>query len=949
MTSSSSSSSNDTVHISLGDTANHVTSHLLNLQGRAATASPRSSDAGRGGLCDPTVTHDACGGAADFHGRSGRAYVPRALIVDGRDAFGTPWDGTACATPHPLHPPQPQEPGDLRVPSWDGPVARFDVADHAILGEASRSRPHLRSLPEKGDDGDCGRDALERFRHAASVLGLSPVHSRFEAPAPGRSSHNAGGGAGDRRHVQWDDEEEEEDDDDGYGYGHHAEQVEEEKRRQLERTERNRRGEERALEASLGDAWEEAFYRRGSAPVAGGAPSAASRNSEGADCNANDTTATIAAGGCAAEREIHWHDYWMPPRPRPANYQVPLPFNTAETNAAAGNVAAWSTSFHMGYRPTHGGGGGDSAGITATWRENVLSESLRRVLERCDVVKGFSVFVDGGDHGPAAGNSKSHSRPERNAGTRNKHAQQLASAMATASGSGGFHAGLAASLLEELGEECRSAGRWAVLVDPPRHDDDAVGSGGNGDGKKNDNLPARRFRQGLNAGLALHGLSANTDALLPLSIDGAYRALRGDNVLLPSANRVLFEGSAALSLALEASTLCYRLRNRPLPNCTAPRSHLGVQSGLYHRQSGDEPYATPLALTHDEFLACARSSSDRRRSVLELDALLRPPLGQGVPTAPGGSAVPAAVLAQLAAAGLVGGGGGGGNTPGELQRRFMRGTSVERVDLERKRQRHRSSRGGNSAGQKEPGEWLEDISVRAPGGGGGLLSSLSGATVPFGKRAIHRHFSLSAALRPTMADALGSSAFVENHNAGSALPTSFLRPMMESMGVAYRPEASFGLVARESVAELTGGGSYWRTIFAAGAGDAAHAPTSSAGAAAITATSAGSGVHGLSSPPRDNLVTRTPVLSVLGNTTRSYPRFHAVSSEFADALCSRRNASYRSRDVVVGLVPEEDDCAEALEHCRDLVDAYEPPRGSGLLAGEGDDLDAYFDDEDEEA
>ena len=56
---------------------------------------------------------------------------------------------------------------------------------------------------------------------------------------------------------------------------------------------------------------------------------------------------------------------------------------------------------------------------------------------------------------------------------------------------------------------------------------------------------------------------------------------------------------------------------------------------------------------------------------------------------------------------------------------------------------------------------------------------------------------------------------------------------------------------------------------------------------------------------------------------------------------------YLSRDVMVGVVPEKDDCEEALEYCQELVDVYEPPYGSGLVLGEdeNDDVDAYFDEE----
>ena len=90
----------------------------------------------------------------------------------------------------------------------------------------------------------------------------------------------------------------------------------------------------------------------------------------------------------------------------------------------------------------------------------------------------------------------------------------------------------------------------------------------------------------------------------------------------------------------------------------------------------------------------------------------------------------------------------------------------------------------------------------------------------------------------------------------------------------------------------------------------------------------------------------TPILSVLGNSTRSYPRLNTISSGFLDALHSRRNMGYFSRDVMAGVIPEKDDCEEALEYCRELMDVYEPPLGSGLVGeDENDSGDAYFDEE----
>jgi hypothetical protein len=75
----------------------------------------------------------------------------------------------------------------------------------------------------------------------------------------------------------------------------------------------------------------------------------------------------------------------------------------------------------------------------------------------------------------------------------------------------------------------------------------------------------------------------------------------------------------------------------------------------------------------------------------------------------------------------------------------------------------------------------------------------------------------------------------------------------------------------------------------------------------------------------------TYILSVLGNSTRSYPRLNSISNGYVDTL-SRRNMGYFSRDVLTGIVTERDDCEEALEYCRESVDVYEPPMGGGLVS-----------------
>jgi hypothetical protein len=174
-------------------------------------------------------------------------------------------------------------------------------------------------------------------------------------------------------------------------------------------------------------------------------------------------------------------------------------------------------------------------------------------------------------------------------------------------------------------------------------------------------------------------------------------------------------------------------------------------------------------------------------------------------------------------------------------------------------------------------------------------------------------------LRPTFSDANGIAA-------NSCGVNVFLRPMMESMGVKYRPGVSIGVVVKDTVVDLTGVESYWGSVFRKVQYPASNSP------------------QNVLPSPRE-IASHAPILSVLGNSTRTYPRLRAISTGFDDSLHSRKNMGYLTRDAMAGVVPEKDDCEEALEFCKELVDVYEPPLGSGLVDGEDEnDLDnAYFD------
>lgn len=205
---------------------------------------------------------------------------------------------------------------------------------------------------------------------------------------------------------------------------------------------------------------------------------------------------------------------------------------------------------------------------------------------------------------------------------------------------------------------------------------------------------------------------------------------------------------------------------------------------------------------------------------------------------------------------------------------------LEGSSLERQR---RMQQGGRDAKVRRlqdvlAGAWLSDCDVLET-----LSPQVSGTN-----RSLHRHFALDTMLRPT----------------NPRYSTSqYLTLLMESMAFRYRPEVSAGTVLSQSMASLTAGGygagSYWKFLF------------------------------------QDN-----PVLSVAGNTTRSYGYLHEVAFNFKDVLMKPRFRGYHTRDVAHGILPDSDDCTEAMELCFDVRDLYAPPEGSGLVIdAEG----TYFD------
>lgn len=152
-------------------------------------------------------------------------------------------------------------------------------------------------------------------------------------------------------------------------------------------------------------------------------------------------------------------------------------------------------------------------------------------------------------------------------------------------------------------------------------------------------------------------------------------------------------------------------------------------------------------------------------------------------------------------------------------------------------------------------------------------------------RALHHHWSLAASMR--------SSRSTDEE----------LTCVMEGMGIRYRPESAFGVFMGQTVHGLTLGGyaagAYWKA------------------------------------KPSDSVV------SILSNSTRSFDYAKTIATGMKESL-SFKFQGYHNRDTTNGILPEREDCLEALEYCLGVKETYHPPEGSGLAEdAEG----TYFDDE----
>jgi len=234
----------------------------------------------------------------------------------------------------------------------------------------------------------------------------------------------------------------------------------------------------------------------------------------------------------------------------------------------------------------------------------------------------------------------------------------------------------------------------------------------------------------------------------------------------------------------------------------------------------------------------------------------------------------------------------------KLWQALLPGTSLER-DARTRDDGHSTFRPRDAA----PGGWMERERLNS-GGGPGLLTPLSpqSSTNPrFGDRSLHHHFALSTAVRPVLLRDASDPRYQYDPMA-KTLP-HYLTAIVQGMGIAYRPERSVATVMNQTVGQLTfgsptsgGAGAYWRSLLSS---------------------------------------VKQPTLAVLGNSTRVYSHVQQISSDMKMVL-GPRYRGYHQRDIVNDVLPEAEDCQEALEGCLNLRDVYHPPDASGLAVDDSD-------------
>ena len=828
----------ETLQLSFGPAANATTSHLCNLQGLAATTTSTTgnnfqdddpSSAAILPLCDPYITHSI----------QRETYVPRVLFVDGRNHFSQ-WPSSSTppvmmmTSSEQQQQQQQQQRNDdhsnhqkshdsalvekyVQKSSWGGDIDIHHRTPYQKNSSLNSNNDNSTSFIDTNTSNiplynlnSTQQNALYQFQTLSSTITntSSNIKSRYHSSkykhvssqfVYSQSNNLVADSTG--RCMQWDDEEEEEEEEEDEYYKMRRKQLEEQKWNE----------EEMNIQSDLSHAWDTFFT--GGTTIKG---STSVEEQESSLSNRPDGPTTQHSGNINNPlQHLQWFNYFMPPHPHFNMYTSPLPFDymlnqkSTDTSTKFGNTNKSNQSilyshYSGRYSTTSSSSNSIVDGITNEWRDE-LSDKVRKWMEECDALKGIQIMVD---------NDKS------------------------------LFGGLATSVLEELNDECKSAGKFTILV----HDGNQFDSDEeqvipevdqNNTYWRSERKVVDTFRSQLNNGLNLHGVGEYSDLVLPLSLSNCWNALSCGGQSSPTSCGSLFECAAVAALALESTTLSYRLLKESSTgsSSSSTKSKIGIMNGYYQGsgQSDNDAFPSTDRMSFHEFLSSLRPSNSH--TMLELSSCLK--------------------------------------NNEDLYNRLLQGTSVERRKLEEERERNRNSMYyRRSRGRDiEPGLWLEDSGV-------GVMTPLTPIDEKLASRSIHRHFSLATSYRPK------SSPSTKNQLSTITSLT------MEGMSIRYRPQCSVSTVVNQSLSDLTSSrsyaaGSYWKSIFK---GDTSN----------------------------------IPILTTVGNTTRVYSHLSDTSKNMSSSL-SRKYQGYLRRDCMGGMVPEHEDCSDALEHCLRLKDTYEPP------------------------
>jgi hypothetical protein len=453
---------------------------------------------------------------------------------------------------------------------------------------------------------------------------------------------------------------------------------------------------------------------------------------------------------------------------------------------------------------------------------------------------------------------------------------------------GGIYTGWGTQLLQLWDEECPHSVQCTMLID----DDNAQHHATTNNISESTNTklsPVQKspkhhtVRDQIQQSIILSDQTALSTVFLPLQLP-------------PTTTTTSHAAAAAVvAMALECSSLPYRINQQDGPGDTT-KSQLALQSYYYsggNHAYGRNNYGTIPTLSFREYTRTLQRQS-ASRNVLELDTL--------------------SPLWNTNESSI--------NSSSSLLQSLQQGTSLDRDQ----RMKQSGYRGGiHRSVDVLPGQWMNRFN--SGNNTDGILSSLSPTTTTSNDknkdiydRSLHYHYALSTSLRPPPSRTCGRSNPSTSRIISTPTTSNYVSYIMESMGIRYQPEQTICTVLDQSYDELiaSDAGSYWKYIFPTYTNGKDESKTS------------------LSSIPIG--------MSVIGNTSRIYPYLVETACNSQQIIAPRNKRSIErsiyTRDATQGLLPEMDDCLEAITACLDIKDSYEPPQGSGLVLDEEGD---YFD------